>query len=621
MSARLLRKVLQEREQLRQSSSLDEEAKSSEELELPASKAVTFRNPFDLLDDQESEHEVDDDDSVEDIGISVSKSLYVPLPNSKPSSNPKSKKKKKKKNKDNITAKEKSEQSLDSIFDDLSITGRNPGRSNSESKPMDNGVTANTRKLDQSHVLAVDPKHLKAENELKKIFGAKVVSSLENNQGTSISRQMHSVRRGINYTKRTILLSPLGHWPRWDSSLSMELLETKDGVHHFRYLYSQSYLHVQEMFEAAKAAHDLNAIASILAHHPYHVEALLTFAEVFKFSGEHQASADAIGKCLYGLECAWHPLFDPTRGNCQIKYNHETNKPLFSALFSHMKNLDRRGCHRSALEVCKLLLSLDFDDPVGALFCIDYFSLRAQQFSWLEKFSEEYRADNSIWLFPNFSYSLAVCRFYLECEAASAETADTDKSSSTDLMKQALMLHPSVVKKLVEKAPLKDPAWTQILKHSFFASARAGSPTLDHLINIYVERSYIIWRLPELQNLLKETALLVIDTVKGSSSEVKDWACVRKEAFSSERNEYSHLLVSDFSDVVPTIPPEDLRQFMVAPHAAHDMPDANRDGNPAGDQTVREVAGRNPAIVFLESLLPWVSYGSSGHGNDQGNED
>ncbi|KAM1069069.1 hypothetical protein ACFX2A_000959 [Malus domestica] len=79
----------------------------------------------------------------------------------------------------------------------------------------------------------------------------------------------------------------------------------------------------------------------------------------------------------------------------------------------------KHGCHRSALEVCKLLLSLDSDDPMGAMFCIAYFSLRAEEYAWLEQLSEEYKSDSSLWLFPNFSYSLAICHFYLEKEESS----------------------------------------------------------------------------------------------------------------------------------------------------------------------------------------------------------
>lgn len=304
------------------------------------------------------------------------------------------------------------------------------------------------------------------------------------------------------------------------------------------YVHSSSYSQAQSSFEAAKAIHDLNAIASILMYHPYHLDSLIAMVEYFKFVGEHQMSADAVAKCLYALECAWHPMFTPFQGNCQLKFSHETNKPLFRTLFTHMKNMDRRGCHRSALEVCKLLLSLDSDDPMGAMFYIDYLSLRAEEYYWLEQFSEHYSSDNSLWLFPNFSYSLAICRFYLEHQESSKDAQfNSDKATSVDLMKQALMLHPSALKKLVEKAPLKDPLWPKLLKHSFFKSDQTGNPTLDHLINIYVERNYIIWRLPDLQKLLRDSAQLVIDDLDHNGSIAKDWACVRNEAFSSNKNE------------------------------------------------------------------------------------
>lgn len=245
-------------------------------------------------------------------------------------------------------------------------------------------------------------------------------------------------------------------------------------------------------------------------------------------------SADATAKCLYALECAWHPMFTPLQDNCQLKYSHESNKPLFSTLFAHMKNMNRRGCHRCALEICKLLLSLDSDDPMGAMFCIDYFSLRAEEYTWLERFSEEYKSDNSLWLFPNFSYSLAICRFCIE---RSNDTQDNGKATSSDLMLQALMLHPSVLKRLVAKVPLKDQMWKNILENRLFARDQIGIPSLDHLINIYVERSYIIWRLPDLQKFLRDSALKVIEELEHKRIYAKDWTCVREEAFSSEKNE------------------------------------------------------------------------------------
>lgn len=618
MSARLLKKVLKEQEAaLRQQ---EEELYNGYESESPESSAPP-KNPFDLLDYDNDDNVVVNPDSDQEKDNSANESSMGNIDGRHPSMlkatiqkvstsdvKTKKKKKKKKKIKEDLSASaENDEISSGLMLENLSLGTSSYGNEWITSYPAkDKSAKVNNYDIMAKHckssILQIDPKFLRPENELRRIFGSKVVNSFERSHHSGSSSSTHVGRRGSHNHRRTILVSPSEHWPRWGGSLSMELMETKDEVHYFRYVHSSSYGQAQRAFEAAKAIHDLNGIASILLYHPYHIDSLITLADYFKFLGEHERSSDAIAKCLYALECAWHPMFSPLLGNFQLKYVHETNKPFFSALFTHMKNMDRRGCHRSALEVCKLLLSLDLDDPMGAIFCIDYYSLRAEEYFWLERFSEEYKGGNSLWLFPNFSISLAVSRFYLEShEGLKERKMDNGKAAASDLMKQALMLHPSVLKKLVVKVPLKDPAWNTILKHSFFGPVQTGIPSLDHLINIYVERSYILWRLPDLQKFLRDSALLVIETLKDNGREARDWACVRKEAFSSEKNEYSHLLVSDFSDSMPTMPPDNLQNFMVDPREG--LQNREELPNPA------DLTNRNMLSVLLESVLPWINYG------------
>jgi len=52
----------------------------------------------------------------------------------------------------------------------------------------------------------------------------------------------------------------------------------------------------------------------------------------------------------------------------------------------------------------------------------------------------------------------------------------------------------------------------------------------------------------------------------------------------------------------------------------HEMPPVEQEA--AGPEILRaprEVAGRNPALVFLESLLPWVDYGDNHHDANEDN--
>ena len=205
-----------------------------------------------------------------------------------------------------------------------------------------------------------------------------------------------------------------------------------------------------------------------------------------------------------------------------------------------MQHLGRRGCHRSALEVCKLILSMDADDPLGALFLIDYFALRAEQYEWLEWFIDSYSNDTALWLLPNFSLSSGVARFYLEQQQKEKKDINHDSVaqgevvSSHSLLRQALMLHPAILRKVVDKAPIKeDSEWGRILKHPHF---RKATP-LEHLLKLYVERNYLIWRVPDLQAHLKIAASAVIDAAETDSGELANWDCVRQETFSSESNE------------------------------------------------------------------------------------
>ncbi|GLT34265.1 hypothetical protein SLA2020_087890 [Shorea laevis] len=642
MSVRLLKKVLKGHEQRNQQCVAEEEEDgerrlNGDESDSPQSGSRSSKNPFDLLNEDDEEDNIDEVEDSEVVGeILAEKQEVPPLKNTSKAFDNKSRKKKKKKSKGgslNSLNTDKSEKPLDAALETLSLDVSLSKRQSSpaKAKSEDVAVCDNLIKQTGPSILEADPKHLNAENELKRIFGSKVVKSFEKSNQSSGHRQIRGGRRGSHHIRKTILVSPSDHWPRWDGSMSMEFVESKDGYNYFRYIYSSSYSEAQRAFEAAQAIHDLNGVASVLMFHPYHLDSLLTMADYFKFVGEHQMSADSIAKCLYALECAWHSMFTPFQGNCRLKYSHDANRPLFKALFIHMKNMDRRGCHRSALEVCKLLLSLDSDDPMGAMFCIDYFALRAGEYVWLERFSEEYKSDNSLWLFPNFAYSLAVCRFYLERENSSDDAClDTTKATSADLMNQALMLHPAVLKKLVNKVPLKDQAWTNILKNSLFHSDQTGVASLDHLINIYVERNYLIWRLPDLQRLLRNGAQLVIESLQQNKSDAKDWACVREEAFSSGKNEYAHLLVQDFSDTVPTLPPDNLQNFMVDPRAGLQI--ADEAANPLDADHIplpRDITDGNPLAVLIESMLPWVNYGDAGdvaaidgnqHGHDQEDE-
>jgi hypothetical protein len=137
----------------------------------------------------------------------------------------KSKKKKKKRGQDgSLTGSDKAEKPWDAILETLSLEA--------------NGVPAKAGdklvKQCAPSVLRVDSKYLNAENELRRIFGSKVVKSFEKSNQAGSSRQIRGGRPRIHTHRKTLLVTPSDHWSRWDGSLSMEFLETRDGYHYFR---------------------------------------------------------------------------------------------------------------------------------------------------------------------------------------------------------------------------------------------------------------------------------------------------------------------------------------------------------------------------------------------------
>lgn len=82
---------------------------------------------------------------------------------------------------------------------------------------------------------------------------------------------------------------------------------------------------------------------------------------------------------------------------------------------------------------------------------------------------------------------------------------------------------------------------------------------------------------------------------------------------------YHHLQVSDFSDSVPTMPPDNLQHFIVDAR----MREVNNDqvvNLPVGVRAPRDLSNRNALAVLLESILPWVDYGRGDGENDRHDE-
>ncbi|CAL8471120.1 g10662 [Coccomyxa elongata] len=643
-----------------------EEEHSSSEEEIIDAKAPF--NPFDLLSDEEGGPAADAGEDDEDDACEHSNAARTPDVQSS-SAGRKGRKTKKKKKKGAPQASEDAdtrntaaadEEDLEKLLSELNIQTASTSAAAVNGQKHQQSAEA----VSGQPLLAVDPRKLRGEEEMRRIFGARTMREEERdnaNAGGLVGanrRTRRAIARGQlrrQPLKRGLLINPKDTWPRFDGGISMEPAgTTPDGLQIFSYTHSAAYQGVQALFQECQATFDPNSIAALLGQHPYHIDALMAMYELHRATGQHETADEMLERCLYALELACHPWFNPSTANCRLPYRQEQNRPLFTALFKHMQGLSRKGLHTTAFEVAKLILLLDPDDPMGVMLCVDYCALRAHNYSWLQRLAEgELRAGPegriTAGSLPNLAFSIPLARLRLwqqrtERAAAAASRAggasksghdnddadtQTEFEGCIDALTQAVLLHPLAVtqlmKRLQEKGVGNDAEWLSILQRSLFAtSADDVSASLAHLTDIFVERHHLLWKAADVQQWLKRACKEASEGPMAESA--ADYACARQQAFPpSDDNAYCHLRVADFSDAVAALPPDELQGVLHGPNRRPEHWRNDGDGFPDIGEALAAIAAveregqepmdletlrrMHPLQALLRTLLPWVNAG------------
>ena len=495
-----------------------------------------------------SEDEVEDEDEEQE-------EQPEPEPEPEPTKAKKSKKKKKKK-----ASVEPAEDAVDEVTAALRELGEEMLTTTLDL--LDDPFTSSARGTHavtaRNALVAVDRNRMKAEDELKSIFGARAIRAVEAEEGgrgrTSSSRGGGGGHarssRGAHTGHRSVLVTPKDTWPSAPSARGSGFVMQSLGVDvngHavFRFVHDDDRADARAAFERAKASHDPNALVRLLHYHPWNAQALLALADIHTYTGEGQRSAEMLERCVYAMEGAWHPAFAEAamRGDARLGESLEVspddgsglnadseqtptpNRTFLDAMFKHTQALTRRGCHRAALECAKLSLSLDRLDPTGLLCAVDYFALRCGETDWLLDFASEFREDGSLLALPGFAFSAALARMgggrpgrvfgavdagarksagkSRRREKAKGDGSDESgfvKQETEDALLRALLMHPAALMALLQRidssAVNGDARWAATLTHPHFAGARdaAGNRGLEHLCDLFAERHHLLWK-------------------------------------------------------------------------------------------------------------------------------
>jgi len=447
-------------------------------------------------------------------------------------------------------------------------------------------------------LLHVEHRNLNPDNEMKKIFGSKVVAA----------EQKKSRRRGVQPTSSFFRLVPVK--PEWPpvkgTGLSMDLLETSsNGNSSFLFRHNPNYQNVQKMFWAAVDSLNPENVMDLVRRHPYHVDSLIQLSEMCRIQDDSAMAAELIQRCLYSIEAAFHSSFSLTSGKCRISYKNRENRGFFLALFYHIGYVSKKGCHRTALEFCKLLYSLDPDaDPFACLLLIDFLCLRSSEFNFLLRFYHELEPAKNLSQLPNFAFSVALAQYHLEMEKSPATTPLAD-----ELLQSALLHFPTVLHHLLDKCSVApDP---RVEKHPHFSLTREYSmpSPLNQLVNLYASRCFHCWKDPDVLLWLERNSRDFMDgfgSGEASQGRIDEIAAKQKARFvKSPRNVSRHVIVSDVKEALAYLP-KDLQEESI--NTTDPLPPSDGiDGYERPVATARETAYyADGGIIstFLRSLMP-----------------
>nr|CAG4638662.1 EOG090X0BCY [Cyclestheria hislopi] len=456
--------------------------------------------------------------------------------------------------------------------------------------PQRDNTTSKSPPVVFKNILALDQKSLNPENELKRIFGAKIIQPM-------VKRK----QRGRAYVKSSWLVKSNANWAQMGKTgLSMTIDHTKDGNIYFKYEHNKDYRQIQFSFWQAVGSFHPENIVAIVNNYPYHVDSLLQLSDICRMGDDVQMATELVERALYVLESAFHPSFNLATGTSRIEYRQQENRALFLAIFKHLVYIGQRGCYRTALEFCKLLYTLDPEnDPMAVILMIDFYAIRAQEYNWFIHFFNCYESKKNLTQLPNFAYAIALAYFYhSKTESSSAAKAD-------EYLQQALLMFPGVLDPLLSKCSIQ--ADCRVTKHPYFGPNAYASqlPALKHLVQLYVGRSYHTWKDGDLLPWLEKNANIALDRIESCKNLAAEFEEKRKRRYQgTPRNIYRHILISEIKDATATLPPD----LAEAPLMSYDpLPPLDSVSSYIRPRTIHQESNQSTGSLlssFFRSLMP-----------------
>jgi len=238
------------------------------------------------------------------------------------------------------------------------------------------------------------------------------------------------------------------------------------------------------------------------------------------------------------------------------------------------------------LEISKILLNLDGSDPLCVTLMLDFFAIKAGECQWLVNVYNLWNASRNLSQLPNWAYSVALAQFLLSIGAEDGSTASASSSSKKDLRNQlsvvekeaygkqsdellqySFLMFPSVVIPLLDKCGINCDS--KFKNHYYFNYGAQNSSTdpLRLLSNLYVWRSWHLWKNPEILGWIERNANVCLRKIDSKDPIVHDYDQKRRRRYqegTTPRNVLRHLFLIGEKEVTLNLPRELSKEAILA---------------------------------------------------------
>ncbi|CAH2103766.1 unnamed protein product [Euphydryas editha] len=439
-------------------------------------------------------------------------------------------------------------------------------------------------------------KHLNVAYELNRIFGRDTDEENQRRRGRqpNLKRiQRYSlIRKDYNFKK---------------AGLSMSINRRENDLTFFTFDHSREYqrIHKEFLMKLIQRStftflismfnrHLLSEIGQSLKN--MHVEGLLEEVDMMFRAEDNTGANTVLEHVIAYMQFVAHPSFNITDIRTRLEYKFMENRPFHIALLKYLHLLTNRACHRTALEIAKLLLNLDPTDPLAVVFIIDTVALRAREHQWLIDAIDYLDKEREAGFLFNIKYSYALAHFHVASKKNGNMSSKEDLKHADELIKKAMIAFPWTVTEILDAS--KYFSDEHLRKHELFDTFASSTTckNLKDLTNLYVAFAGSWWNEQPVREWLLRNGRELADKYDNDitiKEEIKNMEQVRNSLFRGmPREVLRHLSVIKY-----------MSDLLIDREVPHVEPTHSFDPHPPRDGINRYNYATSPNIAYLQLNL------------------